>query len=237
MIGEIRYSLFDEQLPVYCRSVWKTDSSVFIENQEDFQNYLNLLFTNHNPGGKHKYAWAEQVHGNQVLLAADSGKYARCDGLLTTCSQLGLIIRTADCAAVMCYHPEKKSLPICMWDGVGRLNTLFKTPCIFCRKMGNSPSGIISGHLTFYSGVLAMRLEKNFLIIFLLNFLKKRDNKIYFDLHLCIREQLLASGILADHLEISSICTHCSSLQIPSYRRDKTQNRLINMIEIMGEKK
>jgi YfiH family protein len=63
----------------------------------------------------------------------------------------------------------------------------------------------------------------------------KRKSKTYFDLQGCIREQLTESGVRNDRLEISTACSCCSPMELPSYRRNGTHNRLINMIEIRGD--
>jgi len=63
-------------------------------------------------------------------------------------------------------------------------------------------------------------------------YLESRHGKIFFHLDKVIKDQLLSAGIKSKHIDFSTECTRCSPLELPSYRRDKTQNRLLNVIEI-----
>ncbi len=236
MIGEIRYSVFDGQAELSCCTVWKPESSVSIDDPEEFQDYLDRLFISQNPGGKSRYAWAEQVHGNQVLIATDSGKFETCDGLITALPGLRLIIRTADCAAVMCYHPGKKIVANLHvgWRGAYQ-HIIPQAIHILSRKWEIHPAELLVAVSPFIQAC-CYEVGKEFFDYFPSRLIHQRDGKFYFDLQMCIREQLIEAAIPIDQLEISLICTHCSPLQLPSYRRNKTQNRLINMIEIIGEK-
>lgn len=237
MIGEIRYSVFDGQPALSCCTVWKPESSVSIDDPEAFQDYLNRLFVSQDMAGKSRYAWAEQVHGNQVLIATDSGKFKTCDGLITAHSGLRLIIRTADCAAVMCYHPGKKIVANLHvgWRGAYQ-HIIQQAIQILTKKWEISPTELLVAVSPFIQAC-CYEVGKEFFDYFPSRLLRQRDGKFYFDLQMSIREQLLAAGVPPDQQEISTVCTHCSPLQLPSYRRNKTQNRLINMVEIIGEKK
>jgi copper oxidase (laccase) domain-containing protein len=63
-------------------------------------------------------------------------------------------------------------------------------------------------------------------------YLQQRESKIYFDLPHLIEKKLTAGGVSASQIEFSRNCTCCSSLRLPSFRRDKTKSRIINIIEI-----
>lgn len=236
MIGEIRYSIFDGQPALSSCSVWKPDNLVSIADPAEFQDYLNRLFVSQKSFGKSTYAWAEQVHGNRVLIAMDSGTYETCDGLITTHPWLRLIIRTADCAAVMCYHPEKKIIANLHvgWRGAYQ-QIIQQTMQILSKKWNIHPAELLVAVSPFIQSC-CYEVGKDFFNYFPSRLLSQRDGKLYFDLHRCIREQLGEAGIQPNQLEISTVCTYCSSLRLPSYRRNKTLNRLINMVELRGEK-
>jgi copper oxidase (laccase) domain-containing protein len=62
-----------------------------------------------------------------------------------------------------------------------------------------------------------------------------REGKLYVDLSSAVKKQLLASSISANHINISSECTHCLSDKYFSFRRDNPQD-LETMISYIGLK-
>lgn len=235
MIGEIKYPIFREQKQLSCHSLWKPTAEVSIEQRREFLQYLDLLFTGDGSGGEKHVAYAQQVHGNKVLTVPSAGLYSDCDGLATGRSHLKLIIRTADCAAVMLFHPGKKLIANLHvgWRGAQQ-KMIHHGIHLMMQEWRVQPQDLLAAVSPFIQSC-CYEVGNEFYDYFDHHLLIRRKDKIYFDLQSCIREQLIEAGIHNDRLEISTTCTCCSTLELPSYRRDKTHNRLINMIEIRGE--
>jgi purine-nucleoside/S-methyl-5'-thioadenosine phosphorylase / adenosine deaminase len=235
MIGEIRYSIFREQKQLSCRSMWKPNTEVSIHRHDEFLEYLNLLFIGDGSSGENHVAYAQQVHGNKVMSAHGAGLYSDCDGLITGKSHLKLIIRTADCAAVMLFHPGKKVIANLHvgWRGAQQ-KIIQQGVHLLIQEWQVQPQELLAAVSPFIQSC-CFEVGKEFYKYFEDYLLIERKEKNYFDFQKCIREQLIKAGIQKNLLEISPTCTRCSSLELPSHRRDKTQNRLINMIEITGD--
>jgi hypothetical protein len=235
MIGEITYSIFKDQKQLNSHSLWKPNTEVSIHPPHRFLEYLDLLFTGDGSGGQNHIAYAQQVHGNKVLAVDSAGLYPECDGLITGKNHLKLIIRTADCAAVMLYHPTKKVIANLHVGWRGAQQKIIQQGIqLLLREWRAQPPDLLAAVSPFIQAC-CFEVGNEFHEYFEAQLLIKRKDKTYFDLQRCIREQLVRAGIPEEQMEISSICTRCSPLELPSFRRDKTQNRLINMIEIRGD--
>jgi YfiH family protein len=235
MIGEIKYPIFQGQIQLSCHSFWKQNGEISIDREKEFLDSLHLLSTSKGSTGENHFAYAQQVHGNKVSLVRSAGLQPACDGLVTAQRELKLIIRTADCAAVMIYHPEKKVIANLHvgWRGVQQ-KIIQEGINILRKEWAIQPDELLTAVSPFIQSC-CYEVGEEFYKYFSNNLLIRREDKIFFDLKSCIYEQLLESGILMNRLEISTVCTSCGSLMLPSYRRNKTHNRLINMIEIRGD--
>jgi hypothetical protein len=235
MIGEIKYSIFEDQKQLICHSLWKPNTEVSIHPPHEYLGYLDSLFTGDGSGGENHIIYAQQVHGNKVLAAGSAGQYPDCDGLITGTSHLKLIIRTADCAAVMLYHPAKKVIANLHVGWRGAQQKIIQQGIqLLMQEWRVQPSELLAAVSPFIQAC-CFEVGGEFHDYFEAQLLIKRKDKMYFDLQRCIREQLIRAGIQEERMEISPICTRCNPLELPSFRRDKTQNRLINMIEIKGD--
>ena len=235
MIGEIRYSIFEDQQQLISHSLWKAKAEVSIQPRHEFLEYLDSLFTGDGSGGENHIAYAQQVHGNKVLAAGSAGLYPECDGLATGKNHLKLIIRTADCAAVMLYHPARKVIANLHVGWRGAQQRIIQQGIqLLMQEWRVQPPELLAAVSPFIQAC-CFEVGNEFHDYFEAQLLIKRNDKTYFDLQRCIREQLARAGIPEERMEISPICTCCSPLEFPSFRRDKTQNRLINLIEIRGD--
>jgi len=69
------------------------------------------------------------------------------------------------------------------------------------------------------------------------SFLLPRNGQLFFNLPAVIKRQLLSEGVVLENIEISDQCTRCSGRVFPSYRRNKTRQRVWNIIEKEGDHK
>jgi YfiH family protein len=214
-----------------CRSIWQNQySNAAVSEIADHQNLVTdlLPYSTFSTAG---LVSAKQVHGNHVEPVHKAGVIENCDGLMTDTCGLPLLIKTADCAAVMIYA-EKQNI-------IANLHVGWR----------GAAAGIISKTIQTLSGGLQAEIHsmwvavgpllrdccyevgEDFYQIFQNKYLMVRGKRLFFHLQEVIQDQLLMKGILPEKIEFSGECTHCSPRELPSYRRSKTRNRLFNLIE------
>ncbi len=189
------------------------------ENRGRVQQALNLK----------ALAAAAQVHGpGEAVLALDSLNPAteipEVDLLITREPGLGLLIKQADCQALMLYDPVKQVAANvhCGWRGqaanlpgraVARLEELF----------GCRPADLIAAVGPSLGPCCAE--FKNFAREFPPSLWSYQVRPFYFDLWRLSRDQLTAAGLRPENLDLAGICTRCRGEEFFSYRREKITGR------------
>jgi YfiH family protein len=177
-----------------------------------------------------KIAFAQQVHSNRILVVNHSGMLKDCDGFITQKSDLTLIIRTADCAAIMIYDRQNHIIANLHagWRGINKLiisnclNILYNT--FDCKK-----NNIFVAVSPFIQSC-CYQVGEEFKNMFIHKYLVYRGKSIYFDLKSAINYQLHDMGISPTKIEICDRCTMCDAEFLPSFRRTNTTNRMFSMI-------
>lgn len=171
-----------------------------------------------------------QTHSDHVCIvgSCDAGKVIEdCDALITDAKNLYLVIKTADCVPVTIID-EKRGVVANVhagWRGTAARiveKTLMKMteeflcvpselkaivgPCIgpCCFEVGNEVVEAIGSQCV--SGVSA-------------------NGKPMLDLRMANSMQLVQFGIPEENITVSNECTCCSGF-LPSYRKDKTTDRI-----------
>jgi polyphenol oxidase len=172
---------------------------------------------------------ADQVHGLQESvihagLPLPDLEIPEVDILITREPGLGLLIKQADCQAVLLYDPERRVAANvhCGWRGqvagilgaaVARLQETFH-----CR-----PESLVAG---IGPGLGPCCAEfRNFSREFPQSFWKYQVRPAYFDLWRLSRDQLAAAGLKPHHIDIAGVCTRCRAGAFYSYRRDGLSGR------------
>ena len=174
-------------------------------------------------------ASATQVHGcRETLVTAANAvpdvEIPDADILITRQPGLGLLIKQADCQAVMLYDPLRRVAANvhCGWrgqvagilgDAVTRLRERFGCrPEDLVAALGPS-LGPCCAEFRHYRREFPAELWP---------YQVRPD---YFDLWGLSRDQLLAAGLRSQHIDIAGICTHCRQEEFFSYRRDRITGR------------
>ena len=169
----------------------------------------------------------EQVHGGNVavitqkncnLSATDYKSTIKAtDAMVTNVSGIYLMILLADCVPILFYDPKKQVIGIAHagWGGV--VNKIAEnTVNTMRRRYSSTPEDIIVGigpsigpccyevKLDVIEKVRRNLNSYNEVII-------SMNNKYYLDLWKANKIQLLNSGISKENIELSGICTKCSS--------------------------
>jgi polyphenol oxidase len=181
-----------------------------------------------------------QVHGTEAVIISN-GKVPDTTGapetetgdiLLTDRPGLGLMIKQADCQAVMLYDPQHKAVANmhCGWrgnvrgvipEGVQKMRAVYGTdPADLLAAIGPS-LGPCCAEFIHYRDELPEEAWKY------------QVRPFYFDLWQWSRDQLLAAGVTAGNIEIAGICTSCHTDEFFSYRKEKMTGRFGSVIGLL----
>ncbi|MFZ5453652.1 MAG: peptidoglycan editing factor PgeF [Thermodesulfobacteriota bacterium] len=172
---------------------------------------------------------ATQVHGCRASLVT-AGKNAAdteipdADILFTQQPGLGLMIKQADCQAVMLYDPVRRVAANvhCGWRGQVA-GILQKAVTRLQKSCGCLPQDLVAA-LGPSLGPCCAEF-RNFHREFPPEFWPYQVKPTYFDLWALSRDQLLAAGLQPHKIEIAGVCTRCRGEEFFSYRRDRLTGR------------
>jgi YfiH family protein len=178
--------------------------------------------------GVQTLASVAQVHGDQaaVITAMDQSQtdLPEADILVTTVPGVGLLIKQADCQAVMVYDPVRRLVANvhCGWRGHVH-NILAKTVALLQRRFGSRPQDLFAAIGPSLGPCCAE--FRNFRREFPPTLWDYQVRPNYFDLWRLSRDQLLTAGLQPEHLDFAGLCTRCDGADFFSYRRDQVTGR------------
>lgn len=172
-----------------------------------------------------------QIHTSEVVTIAGPGHHGDGDALITGQAGVWLEIRTADCVPLLIADPVQGVIAAVHagWRGtalaiasatVAELRRQFRCrprdlevaigPCIAscCFEVGEEVATRFVGHITH------------------------SDPRPHVDLVAANRQQLLSTGIPTDHIESLDLCTACGPAMFHSFRRDRSDGRMVSAIRI-----
>ncbi len=182
---------------------------------------------------------ARQVHGRQGLTVTGATPplpETEADGvdlLITRERGVGLLIKQADCQAVMLYDPENRVAANvhCGWRGQVQ-NLLGEAVARLTREFGSRPEALAAA---IGPGLGPCCAEfKNFRKEFPAPLWSYQVRPAYFDLWRLSRDQLAGAGVLPNNIEVAGLCTRCRAEAFFSYRRDRVTGRQGTVIALMA---
>ena len=179
---------------------------------------------------------AIQVHGlNEVVVSgseAPPGEAPEADILITAQPGVGLLIKQADCQAVMFYDPECQVVAHahCGWRGQveGILSETVKRLAQHC---GSRP-GALQAAIGPGLGPCCAEF-KNYRREFPPELWKYQVRPDYFDLWQLSFDQLAAAGLKPENIEVARLCTRCREEDFFSYRRGRVTGRQAAVIALV----
>jgi polyphenol oxidase len=189
------------------------------ENQRRMQQALGLK----------GLASAAQVHGGQASVITSAGQaqgedIPGVDILVTTIPGLGLVIKQADCQAVMFYDPVNQVVANahCGWRGHVH-NILGETVALLQTRFGSQPQDLYAAMGPSLGPCCAE--FRNFRQEFPETLWGYQVRPTYFDLWRITADQLAAAGLQPERLDQARLCTRCGAGEFFSYRQDKLTGR------------
>lgn len=173
-------------------------------------------------------ASANQVHGIDALVTANPaglcGEMGAADILLTGRPGVGLLIKQADCQAVIIYDPVRRVAANvhCGWRGQVQ-NVLAAAVARLQESFGCHPPDLYAA-VSPSLGPCCAEFQ-HFRREFPPELWPYQVRPNYFDLWRLSRDQLLAAGLRPEHLDAAGRCTRCAPAEFFSYRRAKITGR------------
>jgi hypothetical protein len=196
------------------------------ENQRRVQQTLGLG----------KLVSATQVHGTRVAVireghAAHPGEIPEVDILITAEPGVGLVIKQADCQAVMFFDPERRVVAHthCGWRGQ-IAGILGETVDHLVRHFGSRPQAL---QAAIGPGLGPCCAEfRHYRQEFPPELWNDQVRPNYFDLWQLSADQLSAAGLKPENIEVAGLCTRCRKEEFFSYRRDRVTGRQAAVIAL-----
>jgi YfiH family protein len=176
-----------------------------------------------------RLASANQVHGRGEIVVTESPaesdwEMATADILFTDRPGVGLLIKQADCQAVILYDPGRRVVANvhCGWRGQVQ-NVLGAAVTRLTAGYGCRPADLYAAISPSLGPCCAE--FRNFRHEFPPELWRYEVRPHYFDLWQLSRDQLHAAGLKPENIEVAGLCTRCRSEEFFSYRRDKVTGR------------
>ena len=158
---------------------------------------------------KQNLAKSKQVHGLEVLVVNNAGTYEGYDALITTQKGILLAVTIADCAPILLYDKDQKTIAAVHAGWKGTLgNLVYKTLQIMQNSLGTNPA-----HVYAYIGTCIS--SKNYEVDsdVALHFEEKyrpyhpKTSKYHLDIKQHNLDQLTNFGVPLKQIEVSPYCT------------------------------
>lgn len=206
-----------------------------IGESNDLEKFLEAL------GLKKKdLVMMEQVHGRKVLRVGEKevGRVIRgVDGLVTEKKGVVLGVKVADCLPVLFFDKKKRIIGVAHAGWKGVLAEIGQEVVRKMKLLGSQPGDILVGigpHIKSCCYSVGKDRRNKFFRKFgsLPEMIFENKNRIYLNLVVPLKVQLIEVGVLKKNIEDSSACTFCQNDEFFSYRKDneKTYGEILGVI-------
>lgn len=196
------------------------------DSQENVRTNLEIVRTTL---GARSLKSMQQVHGTNVAILRETNATAseepvQADAMITDLPGVALVVKQADCQAVILFDPGKRVISNvhCGWRGQ-RENLLGTVVNRMRVDFGCKPSDLRAGISPSLGPCCAEFVTHEQL--FPEYFMRFMVRKNFFDLWAISRGQLAESGVKQENIETAGICTKCSTALFFSYRAERTTGR------------
>lgn len=173
-----------------------------------------------------RLAGMHQVHGNEVRVLGKDG-VSLCDGLLTDQEGVGVFVQSADCVPLLLWASKARAVAAVHAGWRGTLARIASRAVARLEEIYGASSEEIQAAIGPAIQVCCYEVGDEVISAFAEN---GRDiNRIsqpgsrgrrHLDLVEENRAQLVGSGVLAEHIYDSGLCTYCENHRFYSFRRE-----------------
>lgn len=177
-------------------------------------------------------AWVRQVHGRDVVITDTPGLAGEADALVTRTRNLALTIQVADCIPVLFADPEHQVIGAAHAGWRGVVASIVPRTLDMMKSLGADPAsirvwigpGICTRHFEVGEEVASQFADVR---------VDRASEKPHVDLQGVIQDQLSASGIKSEQIQIAEGCSFSNADLFHSFRRDKEHSgRMVAMIAL-----
>jgi YfiH family protein len=177
-----------------------------------------------------------QIHSNKVQIINDEdfNTPPKCDALITNKRNKPLMVMVADCAPILLYDPKKQVIAVAHAGRMGAFNDIVTLTINSMQENFSSKPKDILVSIGAKIGVCCYEVGED-----IANEAKSLgfdyaissvENRYYLDINTILQKQLLACGIVAEHLEIDTTCTACNTDTYYSYRAEGMTGRFAGVM-------
>jgi len=199
----------------------------------------NLKIIKKSIGAEH-LRFMNQVHGKNILVLHQDSltrfrKTTKADAMITDMPGLALMVKQADCQAIIIFDPIKNVVANvhCGWRGntYDILGSVVKRMSL---DFGSKASDLIAAIGPSLGPCCAEFID--YKQIFPEEFKRFMVGDNYFDLLQISRWQLMEAGLKEENIEVSNICTRCRTDLFYSYRAEGITGRFttVTMLKNKG---
>ena len=198
-----------------------------------------LGWINHGFGTRQSPDWApraqtvtvKQVHSDRVLIAeVAAGCLGEGDAIVTSQPNATLAVRTADCIPLLIADERQRVVAAVHagWKGTAA-RIAARAIAALAERFGSRPEELLVA-IGPGIGVCCYEVGQDVAAQFEG---PERNGGLRVDLDEANFRQAVASGVPASRVSRIRICTHCKEAEFHSWRRDRTEERMISAIAIM----
>lgn len=188
-------------------------------------------------GVSSKFAILKQVHGAEIVLAAASNippPDLQADALMTNTPGITLGIQTADCIPVFYWDSKNRAAALAHagWRGL-HAGIVAKTVREMKKNFGTLPEDLQIA-LGPSNRLCCYEVGEEFAEYFPRHYRPRYQGsaKGHVDLIAQASDELISAGISVSQIFDVNICTSCSNDRFFSARKEKTENRILSILQI-----
>ncbi len=197
-------------------------------------NVSENLITIQQTLGMHRFFFVRQTHGTDILLidqhTTPPPSALQCaDAMITNIPETGLMIKQADCQAVILFDPRERVIANvhCGWRGNVN-NILGRVVRTMASRFGCNPKNLMAAIAPSLGPCCAEFIGHE--EIFPSDFNEFRISENHFDLWRLSSHQLVGAGIDPHNIMVSGICTRCRTDDFFSYRGEGVTGRFATVV-------
>jgi YfiH family protein len=185
--------------------------------------------------------YLNQVHGQNILVWRHKNPLElkcglQADAMITNIPHVGLMVKQADCQAIILFDPDKGviSNTHCGWRGNGSdiIGAVVKR---MHADFGCRESDLIAGISPSLGPCCAE--FKTYRNLFGRHFYPFMVQEGYFNLWEMSRMQLLEAGVRKENIHVAEICSKCNTDVFYSYRAEATTGRSATVVMLKSMQK
>lgn len=184
-------------------------------------------------GGPRSFVYLDQVHGSRVAVVDTARepftRLAETDAVITNLKDLGLIVMTADCLSIFFDAGDWVGLAHAGWRGT-RAGIGRKTFEALVQHSGRDPKDV---KIHFGPCIRDCHYEvgPEFKTYFPSRSLQEHKGKLFFDLPLENKRQLMEAGAFETRIDDTQVCTARDNKDFYSYRLEgASAGRMLSII-------